>query len=263
MNLYPMPSLNVNIDVADLMSKFEGDKQAFESNIRKSVQALAASTHAHIMDQAADKLHSRYRMFADAMKNSFRQLDDQTWVIEIPSSVMWIEDGQEPHDMTEMLNHSSKAKTAKDGSKYMTIPFQHNKGGTYQTQSARSITDMLKRELKERKIPYGKIEKTASGKPKTGLLHSVDLGGPKKPHWSSPVLDGVRIYQKVVGQRGGQPVVQRSVMTFRTISSKHSGVKWQHPGNKPMHFIEEAYDWAMREWSDTMLPGIMEKFTVK
>ncbi len=255
--------LNININTAELISQFEGDRNALRDHLSKSVQALAASTHAHIMDEASKKLHSRYRAFAEAMKDSFQQINDTTWAVTIPQEAMWIEDGQTPWDMTEMVNTSPKARIAKDGSKYLIIPFNHSKGPTYQTQSARSITDLLKRELKAKKVPYQKIEKGADGRPKTGLLHSLDLGGPKKSHWTSPALDGVRVYQKVVGQQAGQAKVQRSIMTFRIMSSKHSGEKWAHPGLQPMNFIDSAYEWAMKQWHEEIMPEILTKFGIR
>jgi hypothetical protein len=49
-------------------------------------------------------------------------------------------------------------------------------------------------------------------------------------------------------------------MTFRVVSSKHKGVKWEHPGIEGTHFFEEAETWAKQQWDNQIVPDILRKF---
>jgi hypothetical protein len=194
---------------------------------------------------------------------------------------MWIEEGMPPHEMIDNLLKSPKAKTSKDGSKYLSIPFKHNKGPTQQTAPQTSLTDTIKSSLKEmnksrskgNKIPYAKIETNPDGSPKLGLLHKFDIvdkplkmsnspgqgkgpvGAPMQGPTGIPFLKGVRIYQN----KNAQGKVERTIMTFRTVSSKMKGTgRWFHPGLEPVKFLDQAFDWAMKEWETKMKPAIIE-----
>ena len=244
-----------------------------ERAMKEAGKALAASTHGHIVEEAQQKLHSSRQKYIDAL--SFNQIDDDTWVVSLGPEAMWIEEGIPPGtEMIDMLlkpgrnaKGPSNIKTAKDGSKYRSIPFEHNKGPTQQTPKQTSLTNMLKSAMKERHIPYGGLEKDSMGKPKTGLLHSFnvshDAKGNKVPLGrlsGKPLLHGVRIYQKPVTDAKGNTSVKKAIMTFRTVSSKHKGSgAWVHPGVEAKHFIDEAYEWALRAWETTIVPDLLAK----
>jgi hypothetical protein len=84
-------------------------------------------------------------------------------------------------------------------------------------------------------------------------------------------LSGLRIYQtlikdkhgKEVNGHDGHPKVERSIMTFRIASSKQAGQGiWDHPGVKPMHFLEDAYQWAVDEWDNRIAPEILRSIVL-
>jgi hypothetical protein len=121
------------------------------------------------------------------------------------------------------------------------------------------------------------VERNPDGSPKTGLIHSLNLGGeqrgqtytttyknpqgqPLNAPWKSPVLDGVRIYQTATKGKGGRESVRRDIMTFRVVSSKHFGLKWNHPGLQGVKLLDEALQWAGEHWEMEILPSILEKF---
>ncbi len=264
-----MPAtLELNIDFEGILREHSDQVQAIQKELQMGVQALAASTHAHVLEQAAVKLHSRHDTYRKAV--SFDQIDANVWAVTVHQEALWIEDGMPAHSMVpDMLAGAAKKnklKRAADGSTYMVIPFEHNKAPTRQTTEARSITDRLRGELKSRKIPYQKIERNQDGSPKTGLLHKLDLGGEQRgatkinQAWSSPVLDGVRIYQKLTKSAKGKASASRSVVTFRVVSSKHFGLKWNYPGIGGIKLLDEALTWAASEWEKVILPSILEKF---
>ncbi len=267
-NLPYMFFLNLNIESLIALGNIG---PALEQHLKQAGEALTVSTHGHIVEQAQQKLHSSRQKYVDAL--SFTKIGDDAWVISLDPSAMWIEEGIPPG--TEMIdwllgpgrNGKGKGiKTAKDGSRYRSIPLQQNKGPTQSTPKQNSLTDMLKTAMKERKIPYGGIEKDASGKPKVGLLHSFDVSklanGKTVPKGRSgaSMLQGVRVYQKPVKDKQGNTSVKKAIMTFRTVSTKQKGTgAWVHPGVEAKHFLDEAYEWALKQWSEKIVPDLLDK----
>ncbi len=260
----------LNLNIQSLIALGQIGPQ-LESHLKTAGEALTMATHGHILEEVQQKLHSSRQKYVDAL--SFSKVGDDTWVISLDYPAMWIEEGIPPN--TEMIDwllgpgRSGKGKnikTAKDGSRYRSIPLQHNKGPTASTPKQNSLTDMLKSAMKERKIPYGGIEKDSSGKPKVGLLHSFDVkslkNGKTVPLGRSgkSMLQGVRVYQKPVTDKQGNTSVKKAIMTFRTVSTKQKGTgAWVHPGFEAKHFLDEAYEWALKQWSDRIVPDLLDK----
>lgn len=241
-------------------------KGKMEKAAKDALKDLALMTHAHIAERVQKELHSSRDKYIEAMDI---RPDGDTWIISLDKSAMWIEEGIEAgHEMIDDLLKSPKAKTAADGSKYMVIPFQHNKGPSQQTAAATNLTDTIRQELKKRQIPYNKIEKDQNGVPKQGLLHKFNImnrplkthNGPGQGHGGVgevkqgntgiPFLQGIRVYQKEVkNAKTGKSSIQRSIMTFRIVSSKQKGSgKWIHPGLQAKLFFDEAAQWALELW---------------
>ncbi len=262
----------LNLDISSLVA-LGNIGPALERQLKEAGEALVVASHGHILEQAQQKLHTSRQKYVDAL--SFSKIGDDAWVISLANDAMWIEEGIPPG--TEMIDwllgpgrkgKGKGVKTAKDGSKYRAIPLQQNKGPTQSTPKQQSLTDMLKTAMKERKIPYGGIEKDASGKPKTGLLHSFDVtklnNGKTIPLGRSgkSMLQGVRVYQKPVTDNKGNTSVKKAIMTFRTVSSKAKGSgAWVHPGMEAKHFMDEAYEWALKQWSERIAPDLLDKVT--
>ncbi len=241
-----------------------------------AMRDLSAQAHAHLLEQVQSKLHSTRQKYIDALR--FEQVEDGAWLITLEPSALWIEEGIPANrEMIDDLLKSKKAKMSKDGSRYLSVPMQHNKGPSQQTPAQQDLTATLKSELKRRNIPYGKIEKDSAGNPKVGLLHKFDIrhGPMKTAHGPGqgkgligqvrqgssgiPFLQGVRVYQKPVKDKTGKTSVQRSIMTFRTVSSKQKGSgKWVHPGLTPKHFFEETADWALQEWERRIKDKVLD-----
>ena len=270
--------ITLNVDLSDLI----GLRQELEPKTRQVLQDaardLALQAHGHILEQVQQKLHSTREKYDQALK--FEQEGKDTWVVSLDKSAMWIEEGMSEHSMLEDLLASPKAKTSKDGGRYLVVPFEHKKGPTQQTQAAKDLTNTIKSELSRRKIPYAGIEKDASGTPKTGLLHKLDIlkspiktaegpgqgkgpmGAARQGPTGIPFLQGIRIYQQRVRDKGGKESVKRSVMTFRTASSKQQGTgRWQHPGLEAKRFFDEAADWALQHWVDKVVPDVLNRVT--
>jgi hypothetical protein len=192
------------------------------------------------------------------------------WIVNLDKKYRWIDDGQDEHEMLEDLLKSPKAKTSKDGSRYLTVPFDHSpgKGKTGTTPAGKTLIDTIRGELKTRGIPFGKIEKGPDGKPLLGNLHNIDItkapvktaegpgqgwgpvGAVRQGQSGTPFLQGIRISQnKVKDPKTGRESVKRSIMTFRVASSKQSGKgMWVHPGLEAKNMLEEGAQWAANQW---------------
>jgi hypothetical protein len=182
--------------------------------------------------------------------------------------------------MLDGLLKSKSAKRAKDGSIYVVVPFEHKKGPTQLTPAQASLTETLRATMKQKKIPYGNLEKGPGGSPKLGLLHSFDINsapmatqGPWGGHSQGkgplgavqqgptgiPLLQGVRVYQREVTDKAtGKKSVKKSIVTFRIASSKHRAQgRWEQPGQEPLNLFDDAKEWAEKQWADEMVPAIL------
>lgn len=271
-----------NLDLGPLLSLSRELKPTVEQAMKDAARDLAVQAHAHIVEEVQQKLHSTRQKYLNAL--SYTQVDEDTWVISLDKEALFIEDGLPPNkDMLDGLLKSPKAKTAKDGSRYLIVPFEHKKGKTEQTQAMSTLTDTIKTEMKRKRIPFGKIETDSKGQPKTGLLHSFDIlknpvksgQGPGQGHGPTgsvrqgptgiPFLQGVRVYQNKVKGKDGKESIKKSIMTFRVASSKHKGQgRWIHPGLEAKHFFDEAAKWALKEFEekirDQILISVSQKF---
>jgi hypothetical protein len=292
-----MGNITVTLDLSGV-EEVVRDLGAFQAEVAKKVGDLAAQTHLHIKEQVQHKLTSRRQMYDDAL-DSVVEVSPGVHVITLKKEAIWIEEGMEAHSMVDDLLKNN-AKTAKDGSKYKVIPFDQGKGGASQTLQTNTLNMALRTELKKRNIPYKGVERGPGGAPKTGLLHKFNMmesptrpaGTAGKPGWGkgaegavmqgpnaqggsgggTPFLKGVRIYQTALFKKDaagnsipdldkkGKQKASRSIMTFRVVSSKHKGTKWEHPGMEGTHFFEEAETWAKQQWDSQIVPDILRKF---
>lgn len=274
--------LFVNLDVSELLA-FADMEDVVEKELEDAARALTAATNGKLIELANQKLHTRRQPYIDAV--SMFQLDEKTFVVNLDASARWIEDGMQEHEMLDNLLKSKKAKRAKDGSTYVVVPFQQNKAT--RTPAQGSLLATIKKEMASlgSAFPGGtiapnKLENGPNGKPKLGLIRSMDIKdapvstaslrigrGPlgrvaQGATGGIPLLKGVRVYQKEYKDKKGDTKVGRFVMTFRVASSKQKGGgKWRHPGLEATNLMDDALKWALETWSTKIAPGILEKIT--
>ena len=267
--------IKVTID-ASILTDIE---RVLEPVARKAMedaaQRMVAMTRGKAIELANERLHTRRQMFIDGL--NMVEVNDSTYLITLDADVRWIDDGLPQHNMIDNLLNSPKAKTAKDGSKYVVVPFRHGPSGpTQQTPAQSTLLNTIKGELKKRGIPYGKIESGADGSPKLGTLHKFSIT--QKPIKTSnspgqgkgpvgevmqgptgiPLLQGIQIRQRMQKNKDGSESVKRDIMTFRVASSKHKDQgRWEHPGLQPMNIMEDTAKWAMETWEKEIAPGII------
>lgn len=260
--------IDVNID--EVAAQLKTEMEQAQAMVKMAVGSLAAATNQQIVKQVNEKLHSRRDKYKEAL--TFKQVADNLWVIELDAKAMWIEEGKEAGSMLDDLLKSPKAKVGKDGNKYIVVPFEHTKVPSKQTEQAQSITDVLKQNLRKAGVGFKKLDRNPDGSVRQGLVHSGDFGGPQRGRtahnaaWTSPALDGVRIYQHAAKNPDGSPkkdksgnaMGRRDIMTFRIASEKHRGKKWNSPGLEGTKFFEHAWEWAMQKWESEILPELIK-----
>lgn len=250
-----MSDFKITIDIDNLAQQLDKKKEEIYAQTKKAVQGLAAASHAHVLELAGDKLKTLQNKYKDAI--DFEQVDDNLWVVSLDKSAMWIEKGHEQWSMYDKLASSPKAKTSKDGGKYMVIPFEKSKRPSEQSPRAKSVTDKVRAFLKKENVPYKKIEYNPDGSPKMGLLHKFDIKSPRPSDKAkSPELFGLSIYQRKDKETGR---IKRDVMTFRVVSSKNAGDgRWEYQPREGVNIFEETYKWAITSWNQEILPALIE-----
>jgi soluble cytochrome b562 len=270
--------INLNVDLTAILELGKDLEPTVKKALSEAAGNLALQTHAHIVEKVQKELHSSREKYLGALE--FKQVSADTWVINLDKAAMWIEQGQPEHSMLDDLLSSPKAKMSADGSRYVVVPFEHNKGPTRQTQAQNDLTNTIKAEMKKRQIPYGKLEFAADGAPKVGKLHTFNINAPNKTAEGPgqghgqigqarqgptgiPFLRGVSVYQKQIkDQSTGKTKVKKAIMTFRVASSKHQGTeRWHHPGTEAKEFFEDAQKWALEQWERKIVPDIMRRLS--
>jgi hypothetical protein len=274
----------LNMDVSELEEFADSLKQEVEEEMNAAAGALQQMVAGKMVELARDRLKSRFQDYVGAISTS---QEGGEWIVNLDASAMYIEDGQEEFNMLDGLLASPKAKTAKDGSKFIVVPFSQGPGigpgseGGMSGASHQDLISSIKSEMRRRRISFSKIEKNQSGEPLLGKIHSFPvatpaktqegpgqghggIGAPRQGPTGTPFLNNVSVYQTKVKDKKGKEKIQRSVLTFRVASSKQQGSGlWDHPGNDAEKIMEEAFEWAKEEWERSIAPEILANITAK
>lgn len=143
-----------------------------------------------------------------------------------------IEDGVKGYDMKQKMLNSPNAKVAKDGSRYITVPFRHG------TPNAKTMPAMPKAVYKDAKqLGYSRrnnaLTAQSTGREYTwgGRLKNTSEGQRSK------ILPNGRNYTWKNGLFSGMVRMGKQshsqYMTFRRISSKSDPNSWQYPDVPP------------------------------
>lgn len=249
-----MSDLKFNIDAAEIAAMFKELAMEVQQDLEKGVQNLAAMTDAKTKEMAQAGLKTSRETYIENL--TMEEVAPGVWVVSLDEPALWIEEGLPEHDMKKNL--LKNAKQGKNGISYKVIPFHYGSAPTKLTDFAQKVVKDIRRELKQDNIPFKTIEKTPEGSPKIGILHRKDYGGEIPGKGNTPVMDGLAISQRLDPNTGN---VRRDILTFRTVSSgPGSANKWMHPGTDPKKFMDKAFEWAIKEWEDKILPDILKKY---
>lgn len=252
--------LKFSIDAAAIAASFKEFAMEVEQDLHKAVANLAAITHAKVVQEANEELHSSRQEFMDSL--GFEEVAPGVWVISVDESGLWVEEGIDANKDMKPDLLKNNPKISANGNRYKVIPFDYGKPPSQMTPTTQMIVAAIRDNLKKEKVPFKKIERNTDGSPRTGKLHEFDFGNPGGKMGSigkgnTPVMNGLSIYQTITASGN----VRRDILTFRTVSSgPASAGKWHHPGLAPKKFLDRALDWAMKEWEDKILPEALKKW---
>ncbi len=275
---------SINVDISQL-EELLGLDSALKKIAAEAGDELSKMAVARAKEKAAEKLHTRRKMYQDGL--SWEKHGQDTWMIVLDGKVRWIDDGQTAFDMLKGLLNSPKAKNGKNG-KYLVVPFHTGPKGSAEgtntrignTQAQQDLTKAVKEALTAKNIPFAKIEKDSQGNDLMGKLHSFSVNtapvkqdagpgqrrGPvgevmqgsknKGEKSGSPFLQGVSIHQ--FKDKSGK--TKRSILTFRVATESQGGMaKWEHPGNDAVDILEKAVEEAIEMWQKDAAPQLMDK----
>lgn len=287
--------LELELDITELES-LAGQIENFGEVLKKTARDLAIQTHLHIIEEASNKLHTRRESYIENL-HSPQMDNSGSWVIRLDSKAVWIEDGMEPHSMVmSLLGDNPKIAKDGSLYRIIPFKHNKDKGSNGEAQQilTNSIKQVL-RELRipfqapERKSDgtpkSGLIHKIGMDTPNRppgavatdnstnnpkfpknqhGFGHGA-IGEPMQGNTGIPFLKGLRIYQTPLFNPDGTPKLgdngkqsaSKDMMTFRVVSSKHIGSKWNYPGIEGTHFFDEAYQWAENKWETEIVPSLL------
>jgi len=246
----------IKLDIDKLAATLGNFAREALHDLEKAGQQLGAAAHAKITELANEELKSTKKTYTDAL--GMEEISPGVWCITLDESALFIEDGISANfDMKPGLLKNA-TKTSKEGYKYRSIPFDLSKAPAQRSEGSQKIMSELKTGLRKVGIPMHKIENDANGNPRLGVLHRLNLASAKPTAKASHgALQGVQIRQTAMP--GGK--VQRSIMTFRTVSSGPKSMdKWIHPGLEAHDFFGKAERWAEEQWENVIAPSIIEKW---
>lgn len=212
-----------------------------KNRAKQQVQTLAGVAHSMIVEKANSSLKSTRQKYIDGLSIEKIESTDENeiWAVTLDKSAKWIEDGQSHHEMIDYLVNGPKHKTAKDGHKYVVIPFSH-KVSANKSLAQNKIARYVKSELKKRGLDQ---VVTKDGKAVIGKVASLNLTGDKAPtaRFNKPILTGLTIYQREVKNKKGGTSIKRDIMTFRVASETQKGTgMWEHPGRQGLNAFEQV-----------------------
>jgi hypothetical protein len=138
----------------------------------------------------------------------------------------------------------AKAKTSKDGSKYVVIPFRHSTTSQRfaYTGKAKGVEPDLKGQLRKAVKDYGldRMTRTATGQVVRGVTARI----PNKAPVHSYLKGMVRTQTPTSGTTPkGLGRGSSTLTTFRVMSEKSKASSWIHPGLKAANLLPEVESW--------------------
>lgn len=299
--------LNINTEQIQQLSE-RLDEERVKEVLVDAAADLSGQIHGYLMELARVKLGTdgpRVKVFTENLDMDNSNSPNGEYSVVLYKPALWVEDGRKAGEMFEdFLDnppdpskvHTSVDKETGQRYKWRVIPFDHGQAPSTMSAASLYLQDTLRKAMRQKKIPWKKVEIGPDGLPREGLLHSFDVEAPDHPHsrphtpfgpgvegttWQgqgpksyrtrSPWtglshLHGVRIYQKpqrdaegnLMRNKRGDFLATRSIMTFRVMSEKQKGTgMWVHPGIAGAKLFDDAYEWAKKQFDEEIAPSII------
>ena len=243
--------ITVEVDLAPL-DVLEQAQEEGEGELETLVQNTGAKLQQEWSDYASQMLHTHLAGYKQAIQDGTEypfENDRFHFVIindyngnSFPNARSF-EEGVPPFDLKKMLSTSKAVRMAKDGHRYVIIPFFHTK--TQLTAAGidyNEVRNLNASFFRRGSFPRGSIahKENPRGTPHhyepEGWTENAltDMGnvGKRKASWKTSPFE--RLYRFQLKNNDSEMV------TFRTMSEKSDG--WQHPGIRAMGIAQTAIE---------------------
>lgn len=206
------------------------------------IRALGAAALSHWKRLAQSELRSTSRDYVAGLSMEPEEGGDGVKIVLEGVIPNMVEHGWPGGDQRAFLLNSPKARTAKDGSKYLAVPFRHGTPGTSGRNVGAPMPASIHAAAKQLEPSLsapnggtkwgGRLKPTSQGvTPKAAKILSTKA----KPWHATSVYMGMVRKEKTY-----ERATQSSYMTFRMISSRvrRAAQHWYHPGITPRRFAE-------------------------
>lgn len=170
------------------------------------------------------------------------QLDKEDWLTQA------LESGVGAFDMKKMLN-SGRARTSKEGFRYMSIPMGKSKDATPGTEKGQEFQKKINEVLSAPKFGMRKLNTLMNGT----VVESQQI------LTNDPMIKGLyrtRAFESAEVYHSGRKKPAWQHVMFRTMSENPmSRSQWEHPGIKPANILR-----AVNTWLDLNLEPLLNSF---
>lgn len=219
------------IDFSDLQKAVDVKKKDIDDICLNVGRTLSAVFIEKLVENVESGLNRTAQDYIDAIQVKEDSNSIQVSLDSKNTLAISIEEGASPYDMKPYLLNSSKVKIAKDGTRYLSVPFKwattSAKGTGFANKMTRSVYDEVRRE--------GSVSnKTAQSKKIISRPTIYDSAGSvvfnEYKHKTSTV-SGIKKYPQ--GSRS-------SYYSFRTVSEKSDPDSFIHKGFQARNFFDQT-----------------------
>jgi len=225
---------------------------------------VASATHAEWTRLAQERLSTSRDLYLNGLRQAESFKSDkggESYTLSLVGTMANnVEFGMESFDMKGVRPGwlgGKRAKTAKDGTKYVVIPFRHSTSASKRfSYSGKAKAAGLKKELKKVVKDYGldRMMRAASGKVIRGAVSRVPNRAPvhKYLRGLTRVQTPTKGKTKSGGQRGSSQLI-----SWRVMSEKSPTDSWIHTGIEAKNLLREVKAFAEKEM-DLAVKHVME-----
>lgn len=251
-----MANQSIKLDVSELEKAFSFVKD-INKRLSDAMENLAQAAYAQAIKLAQTKLKETRNIFLEnfsLVKEG--SASSPVYVLLLKEKAVWIDEGFPEHNMKD---------THLNGKDSMVIPFQHNKNqSSMMGENQKARYNEIKKFLKKQGVGLDKPINDNSGKPIISSKNSVkaaksfaNVPSAKVGKVSGEsVLNRLNIYQHEVRQKDGSTKVAKTMMTFRTLSSKSGPDEWQVPARKAADIMDETFDFIIQNYQRILTESI-------
>lgn len=220
--------------------------QAINKGFKSFMATLPVVTTSYIQNEVFKKLHKTAEPYMDAVQVNMAGdvlvvvIDKDSWLANA------VENGVSGFDMKTSRLQSSKAKTSKDGFKYLSVPMGKEAGGSGgPSDKGKEIQQRINQVMNKPKFGMSQFKSLDNGQ-----VAEMQQVFSENPNISIPGLYRTRSFNGAAEAKGSNKPF--GLVLFRTMSDKPGSAPWMHPGIQAANILKDTNDWL-----DTHIPDML------